>query len=135
MSALSLKKRVWLFCRTSFSYKLFDKECLGLTQATGIDIQDEAKCGLATLRMQDAMLRQHLIMHASRLDTFSKLREEVQDIARARGAAGGVAPMQVGAVQGKKGKDVKGKGELMQAKMLAFQENDVSCTLVDSGSQ
>ena len=40
-------------------------------------------------------------MHASRLDTFSKVREEVHDIARAREAAGSVAPMQVGAVKGK----------------------------------
>ena len=73
--------------------------------------------------MQDDMLRQHLVMHASRLDILSKVREEVQDIARARKAAGGVAPMQLSAVQGKgkKGKGVKGtgKGELMQTKMLA----------------
>ena len=44
--------------------------------------------------------------------------EEVQDIARAREAAGGVASMQIGSVTGKgmKCKDVKGKvkSELMQ---------------------
>ena len=43
---------------------------------------------------------------------FSKAMEEEQD-ARAREAAGGVVPMQIGAVKGKgkKGKDVKGKGK------------------------
>ena len=69
--------------------------------------------------MQDDMLRHFFIMHPSRLETFSKVREEVQDIARASEVAGGVAPLQIGAVKGKgkKGKDVKGKGkgELMQA--------------------
>ena len=64
--------------------------------------------------MQDDVLRHHLIVHASRLDTFSKIRGEVRDIASAREAEGGVASMQSGAV---KGKDVKGKGkgELMEA--------------------
>ena len=81
--------------------------------------------------MQDDTLRQHLMMQASRLDTFSKVREEVQDIARAREAAGGVPPIQIGAVQVKvkKGKDVKGKGkgELMQAKMLAENIQHKQC--------
>ena len=51
------------------------------------------------LHMEDVMLRHHLITHASRLETFSKVRE-VQDMARSREAAGGVAPMHVGAVKG-----------------------------------
>ena len=38
--------------------------------------------------MQNDTLRHHLIKHANRLDTFSKVREEVQDIARNREAAG-----------------------------------------------
>ena len=38
-------------------------------------------------------------MYASRLDTFSQVREEVHDFARASEAAGGVAPMQIGAVK------------------------------------
>ena len=88
------------------------------------------------LHMQDEMLRHHLIMHLSRLDTFTKVREEVQDTARE--AAGGVALMQIGAVKGKynKGKDVKGRGrgELMQAekenddaKKLAEKHKDKHC--------
>ena len=43
-------------------------------------------------------MRHHLIMHASRLDTFSKVRE-VQDVARATEAVGGVASVQIGAVK------------------------------------
>ena len=43
----------------------------------------------------------HLLIHASKLDTFSKVREEVQDIARTREAAGGTVPIEIGAVTGK----------------------------------
>ena len=41
----------------------------------------------------------------------------MQHIARSREAAGGVVPVQIGAGKGKckKGKDVIGEGELMQA--------------------
>ena len=50
-----------------------------------------------------------------RQDTVSKVREEVQDIARAREAAGGVARMQTIAVKGA-GKKVRGicEGAFMQ---------------------
>ena len=65
--------------RNIASFELSDKERLRLKQVTGIDIEDEVKCGLVTLHMQDDMLRHHLIMHASRLDMFSK---------RTRGGAG-----------------------------------------------
>ena len=45
------------------SFELFDTACLGLKQATGIDIQDEVKGGLVALRVEDDMLRHHWIMH------------------------------------------------------------------------
>ena len=54
------------------------------------------KCGLVTLHKQDDILRHHVIMHASRLETFSKVTEESP-----REVAGGVALMQIGAVKGK----------------------------------
>ena len=100
---------------------------MGLKQVTGIDSQDEVKCGLVTLHMQDEMLRHHLIMHASKLDTFCKVREEVQVV------------MQIGTVKGKgkkEGTDVKGKGggELVQAekkkddaKKLAEKKKEKRC--------
>ena len=83
------------FTGDTASFELFDKECLRLKQVTGIDIQDDVKCGLLTLHLHDEMLRHHLILHSSRLDTFSKVTA----------AAGGVAPMHVGAVKGKDKKD------------------------------
>ena len=85
-----LKQKLLAFEFTSdtMSFALFDKECLRLTRVAGIDIQDEVKCGLVTLHIQDEMLRHHRVMHASRLDMFSKAKEEAEDIAR----AGGVAP-------------------------------------------
>ena len=51
-----------------------------------------------------ARARRHVaapLDHARRLDTFFKVREEVQDIARSREAAGRVASTQIGAVKGK----------------------------------
>ena len=84
------------------------------------------------------MQRHHLIMHASRLVTLSKIGEAVQNIARASEAAGGVAPMQIGTVKGKgnEGEDVKGKcrRELVRAekekddaKKLAAKNKDKQC--------
>ena len=67
-------------CDTAF-FELFDKECPRLRQVTGIDIRDEVKYRLVTLRMQNNVLRHHLIMHASSPDTFSKVRVEVQGVA------------------------------------------------------
>ena len=58
--------RVFEFTSDTASFELFDKECLRLKQVTGIDIRDEAKCG-------HDMLRHHVMVHASRLDTFSKI--------------------------------------------------------------
>ena len=47
--------------------------------AVGIDaaVLRVVKMGLVTLHMQDDMLRHHLIMHASMLESLSKVREEV----------------------------------------------------------
>lgn len=96
------------------------EECLRLMQVAGIDIQDEVNCGLG-------------IVHAGRYDETAcfcaceqvglvckkKVREEVEDIARAREAVDGVAPIQLDALHparctahkgGKNDKDSEGKG-------------------------
>ena len=73
-AGLTQKLLAFEFTSDSASFELCDKECLGLKQVTGIDSQDEVKCGLVTLHMQDEMLRHHFIMHGSMLDTFCKVR-------------------------------------------------------------
>ena len=94
--------------------------------------------------MQDEMLRRHLITHASRLDAFSSVREEVQDIARARDAAGVMEPTQIGAGKGRARTSRAKANRLMSLVVLmiitivqetvsALQENDVSWILTDSG--
>ena len=82
--AASFRQQLVAFALTSGtgSFEIFDKECHRLKQVTGIEIQDEVKCALVTLHMQHEMLRQHLIMHASRLDTSARAREEVHGTAR-----------------------------------------------------
>ena len=47
------------FTSDAASFELFDRECLRLKQVSGIDIQDEVKCVLATLQMQDDMKLDH----------------------------------------------------------------------------
>ena len=94
------------FTSDTASFKLFDNERVALNQVTSMNIQDEVTSGVATLHMQDTMLRHHLIMHASKLDTFGnaihrQIQRVVQDIARASTTASGVAPMQIGTMQSK----------------------------------
>ena len=79
-AGLMQKSLAFDFTSHTASSELFDKECLRIQQVTGIDIQDEVKCGLATLHMQDVTMRHHLITHARRLDMLSEVRKKVQDI-------------------------------------------------------
>ena len=56
-AAVLIQKLVVLeFTSDAASFELFDKQCLRLKQVSGIDIQDEVKCGLATLHMQHDMI-------------------------------------------------------------------------------
>ena len=88
---------------------------------------------LLTLHMQEDILRHLLIMHASNLDTCFKVREDVEDIARASEAASGVVAMQISAVKGKSNKS-KSKSEFILAekerdgvKKLAKKNKDTRC--------
>ena len=74
----------------------------------------------------------HLPFHASKLDTFSKVREEVQDIARAREAAGGAVPIEIGAVTGKV--EVRRKGASVTSRSWQIRtRTSTACTTGKNG--
>ena len=54
-------------------------------------------------------LRDHLVIHAARLESFEKIKQEVTEIARTRAALGGPAPMGLDVLKGKG--NGKGKGK------------------------
>lgn len=52
-----------------------------------------------------------MVIHATRLDTYEKLRAEVAEIARAKIVVSGPSPMEVDALRKGTGKGEKGKGK------------------------
>eukprot|EP00974_Lingulodinium_polyedra_P032012 3083167-Lingulodinium_polyedra.AAC.1 len=59
--------------------------------------------------MQDTELRSHLVLQSARLETYEQVRDEIVNVCVARGAisssaAGGPAPMEVGALGAKGGR-------------------------------
>ena len=89
-------------------------------QQSSFVLPDFVRSGILISGMQDHSLRDHLGMHSSRLDDYTKLRREIVDILRTRQAMG-PTPMQVDALKGKgkgksKGKSEKGKAKSEPAK-------------------
>ena len=98
------------------------KSVLRLKQVTGIDIQDEVWCRLVTLHMQHDMQRHQRILHACE-QAGHVLRGQ-----KAKEAAGGVAPMQIGAVKGNSnGKVMQAEKQRDDAKKLAEKNKDKHC--------
>eukprot|EP00971_Amphidinium_carterae_P308338 6127425-Amphidinium_carterae.1 len=62
--------------------------------------------------MPESALRQHLILNLERWNSYERLRQEIENIARAQVASSGAAmPMDLGALgQGTKGSKGKGQG-------------------------
>lgn len=102
------------------SLESFQKNIREFEAQSGHQIPDFIKAGIVMNGVEERTLRDHLVMHASRLDTFEKIRAEITEIARTRAALGGPTPMELDALKGKgkdkdKGKydkgDSKGKGK------------------------
>ena len=60
--------------------------------------------------IQDAAIRDHLALHAGRLNSFDKMATEVSTVARTR-SENDVGPMDVSVLKGKGGKGKDGKGK------------------------
>ena len=97
------------------SFETFDMLVRRYEDAVGDPLGDKLKIGLVHRGLKDQDLRQHLLLQTQRLNTYDLVREEIRSITVARRAMsltpGGPAPMDIGYVGGKKGKDHKGKGK------------------------
>jgi hypothetical protein len=92
----SLDERMATFERNIAEYEKASKEILS----------DKMRIGILTIRLPDGPLKQHVIMHALKLNTWILMKQELLDITRAQAAA---QPMDLGAMS--KGKGPKGGGK------------------------
>ena len=93
---------------TTGSFEAFDKMCSVHERITGSPLSDELKMGIVLANISDVDIRNHLVMHSTRVDTYGKVRAEVRDVIMAREALNGPAAMNVDALKGA-GKGKKGK--------------------------
>ncbi|CAE7207180.1 RE2 [Symbiodinium natans] len=64
-------------CIESFERKVREYE-----KQSGKDVDDETVIGIVILGVEDQTVKEHLIRHSSRLDTWKKMRAEIIEIAR-----------------------------------------------------
>ena len=67
--------------------------------------------------IKDAAIRDHLALHAGRLDSFDKMAAEVSTVARTR-SENDVVPMDVSVLKGKDGKGKDGRAKKEKAKRV-----------------
>ena len=92
----------------------FERKVREYEKQSGKDIDDETIIGIVILGVTDASVKEHLARHSGRLDKWSKMREEILEIARTEKYLKSTpTPMDIGATPqgGKKGKEGKGKGK------------------------
>ena len=78
-------------------------------EQSGESVTDNVRQAVFQAGIKDAAIRDHLALHAGRLNSFDKMAAEVSTVARTRSE--NVVPMDVSVIKGKggKGKDSKGK--------------------------
>jgi hypothetical protein len=92
----------------------FEREVTQWKAVSQETISDGILIGVVMRNLEDGSLKQHLIMNAERLKTWSDFREELVNVRRAQAAAmSGGTPMDIGLLGkgGKGGKGKKGKGD------------------------
>ena len=78
------------------------------TRESGKEIDDDTKIGVVIKGMEAGALREHLLLHSERCDSYEEFRNEVDTIAKARAAhLLEPTPMELGAAGKGKGKDGK----------------------------
>ena len=86
----------------------FERKVREYEKQSGKDIDDETIIGIVILGVTDASVKEHLVRHSGRLDSWSKMREEILEIARTEKCLKSTpTPMDIGATPqgGKKGKE------------------------------
>ena len=96
-----LQSRLELFDREVARYEMISKEMVG----------DNIKIGIVTRQMPDGPLKQHVLLNLDRLDSYAKVRQELEAVHRAQVAAlSQTSPMDIHAVNATKGSKGKGRG-------------------------
>eukprot|EP00971_Amphidinium_carterae_P082050 1623115-Amphidinium_carterae.4 len=89
----------------------FDRCIMKYEGTSKAAVPDNLKVGIILKQMPESALRQHLILNLERWNTYERLRQEIENIARAQIASSGTPmPMDLGALQDTKGSKGKGKG-------------------------
>ena len=77
---------------------------------SGESVTDNVRQAVFQAGIKDAAIRDHLALHAGRLNSFDKMAAEVSTVARTR-SENDVVPMDVSVIKGKGGKGKDGKGK------------------------
>ena len=79
-------------------------------EQSGESVTDNVRQAVFQAGIKDAAIRDHLALHAGRLNSFDKMAAEVSTVARTR-SENDVVPMDVSVMKGKGGKGKDGKGK------------------------
>ena len=79
-------------------------------EQSGESVTDNVRQAVFQAGIKDAAIRDHLALHAGRLNSFDKMATEVSTVARTR-SENDVVPMDVSVLKGKGGKGKDGKGK------------------------
>ena len=79
-------------------------------EQSGESVTDNVRQAVFQAGIKDAAIRDHLALHAGRLNSFDKMAAEVSTVARTR-SENDVVPMDVSVIKGKGGKGKDGKGK------------------------
>eukprot|EP00971_Amphidinium_carterae_P079759 1577990-Amphidinium_carterae.1 len=97
----------------------FDRAIIKYEDATKTSIPTNLKVGIVLKQMPESALRQHLILNLERWNSYERLRQEIENIARAQVASSGAAmPMDLGAL-GQATKGNKGKDKVEEARAIS----------------
>ena len=77
----------------------------------GESVTDNVRQAVFPTGIKDASIRDHLPLHAGRLNSFDKMAAEVSTVARTRNENDVLVPMDVSVLKGKSGKGKDGKDE------------------------
>ena len=82
----------------------WEKQVRDYEQQSADKVSDAIKMGVVLHHLPDQSLREHLLLNASRYDTYDKVAAEVRQVTMARAVWSGPSPMDVSALQ-QRGKD------------------------------
>ena len=90
----------------------WEREVTRWEKRAGEPITKNIRIGIVLISLEEGPIKQHLLLHSSKYDSWDAFKLELIDLKRAQDAAHGVAPMEVDALGGKKGGGKKDKSQI-----------------------